>query len=506
MHPALTQQDILRIVFEYIQNDYWREIAFFNISLVCRAFKEPALDALWHELRSLTPLLKLVPVIRKADWTYELPDNIAPRDLDRFKCHARRVKKLVYRECLQKEKAWFPILVRLPDILDGPILPYLRTMQWFVAEEGGPLSHAIIARPLATLESATIQFDTLYSSRSKASEFALTRIDWFVKTLATNAPWLTRLLLKNLPKSFALSFSQFARLQSLTFTCQVLPDQPFTTPQHFASMSTITGLTFLKLNLHEFSAPNGATCQFHSLNSVHLIGTSDAVVSVIPSLRPSPITVFFVELVGNNAALASLFNNITSITFQALVHLTIKYNPCINFPEWKGSDLLPSLLTCTKLLKCDIHLNDVTVALTQDDIFSMARSWPLIEELRWNCKVKPLLSVRSLQAFVKYSPSLRVLGIPVCTLPPFLAVEDYEYLPVSTHKLRQVEIYTPFSENYFIECAQWLVVFFPYLDKVRISGDEDDDLYAVHRAVKRLQFMKKLWAWQAARESGQKDV
>ncbi|TFK46741.1 hypothetical protein OE88DRAFT_853020 [Heliocybe sulcata] len=504
MHPALVQQDILRLVFESIRNYSPKKIAILNISLACHAFKEPALDTLWHELHSLAPLLNLVLVTQKADGTYELPDDITPNDLERFKYYARRVKKLVYRKYRQKDASQLPILARLPDILDGPVLPCLRTMQWFVAEQGGPLSHTLIAHPVATLRSITIQFDVI-RSLSIATDFAKIGVAHFVQTLATNAPWLTQLLLVDLPESFALSFSQFTCLKSLTFTHQIRGyshGSKFMTPQHFASMSTIMGLTCLKLDLHEFSAPNLATCQFHSLSSVHLIGNSDAVVSVIPSLRPSPITVFSVKLVGDYAALDSLFN---SITFQTLECLTIDYSP-YDSSTWKGCDLLPSLLTCTKLTKCNIHLNDVIIALTEDDIFSMACCWPLIEELKWKCDADPSPSVLSLEAFVEHLSRLRILGISVYIQSVNIGNAYYEDLPVSNHKLQKIEIYKPLIEDRVIDWAHWLLFFFPYLEEVSGSGDEDDEVWRVAGALRKLQFIKKLWAQQAARESGSKGI
>ena len=41
-----------------------------NVALTCKAFREVALDALWEELDSLLPLLKLLPALRVEDNTY----------------------------------------------------------------------------------------------------------------------------------------------------------------------------------------------------------------------------------------------------------------------------------------------------------------------------------------------------------------------------------------------------------------------------------------------------
>jgi hypothetical protein len=64
MHPVLLIDEVLRIILDHIDHDLNRLPAFktfYHLAIVCRAWKDPALDYLWASLSSVDPLLALLP-------------------------------------------------------------------------------------------------------------------------------------------------------------------------------------------------------------------------------------------------------------------------------------------------------------------------------------------------------------------------------------------------------------------------------------------------------------
>lgn len=56
MHPCLLVDEIARKILDYApKRDQ------FSLAITCKAFAEPALDTLWHEQRSLVPLIRCMP-------------------------------------------------------------------------------------------------------------------------------------------------------------------------------------------------------------------------------------------------------------------------------------------------------------------------------------------------------------------------------------------------------------------------------------------------------------
>lgn len=65
----LTNPDLLEQTFSHLQAKNIKEyrLCLFYAALTCKSFLHAALDALWKELDSLMPLLKLLPVPRIKD-------------------------------------------------------------------------------------------------------------------------------------------------------------------------------------------------------------------------------------------------------------------------------------------------------------------------------------------------------------------------------------------------------------------------------------------------------
>lgn len=75
MHPVLLLDEVLRIILDHIDHDLNHLPAlktFYRLSIVCRAWKDPALDYLWASLSSVDPLLALLPHVSVLPVTYRV--------------------------------------------------------------------------------------------------------------------------------------------------------------------------------------------------------------------------------------------------------------------------------------------------------------------------------------------------------------------------------------------------------------------------------------------------
>lgn len=69
-HSFLKNAELKAMTFSYLQvkNDTKNEYHYLlNVALTCKDFLEVALDALWEEMKSLVPLLQVLPALQLED-------------------------------------------------------------------------------------------------------------------------------------------------------------------------------------------------------------------------------------------------------------------------------------------------------------------------------------------------------------------------------------------------------------------------------------------------------
>ncbi|GJE97852.1 F-box protein [Phanerochaete sordida] len=135
MHSCLLVDEILKRILGHSDTR-----ALYNVSLVCRAFSEPANDELWAELPGLAPLVMCLPnsLLRASNPSFYALLTIVrpplPSEWHRFDHHARRVKRITVPDPEELDSNALEILTaRHP----GPILPrvqYLTWQNWDLAE------------------------------------------------------------------------------------------------------------------------------------------------------------------------------------------------------------------------------------------------------------------------------------------------------------------------------------------------------------------------------------
>ncbi|RDB17299.1 hypothetical protein Hypma_001919 [Hypsizygus marmoreus] len=134
-HPALTNFDILKIVFQHFKagpdSDESRASRhdLYQAAQTCRSFLDPALDSLWMSMDTLLPLLRLLPALELLGRAYVLCGSISNHDVDRLNWYARRIKSFHLK--IQSTPDISPLTyIQLAQSLTRsiPLLPSLRTL------------------------------------------------------------------------------------------------------------------------------------------------------------------------------------------------------------------------------------------------------------------------------------------------------------------------------------------------------------------------------------------
>ncbi|KAJ6609528.1 hypothetical protein B0H10DRAFT_1954535 [Mycena sp. CBHHK59/15] len=125
-----------------------------QLALVCRAFCEPALDALWRSMGSLLPLLKLLPSFQEVNGVYVLLGPLQAEDWVRFDFYAKKVRAMKYTGITDIVIDPF-VYVRIARYHPAPMLPELRQLNYSSPSQSGPEIMLFTAPSLHRLEIAS---------------------------------------------------------------------------------------------------------------------------------------------------------------------------------------------------------------------------------------------------------------------------------------------------------------------------------------------------------------
>ncbi|KAF8222804.1 hypothetical protein L208DRAFT_575126 [Tricholoma matsutake] len=136
-YQALVISEIIREIVTYLKPEFYHTTDpncsrdLLSAALCCKAFKDPALDVLWHTVDSITPLLKLIPGMQEVHGQVALRGDLDASDMKDFYSYARRVRHCTISvfplieptTCVQLsrlEHGVFPFLtsLRLPNGLE----------------------------------------------------------------------------------------------------------------------------------------------------------------------------------------------------------------------------------------------------------------------------------------------------------------------------------------------------------------------------------------------------
>lgn len=135
MHRALSLPDILHIVCDHL---IWSADGFpsqesqrdmLMLALTCKAFLPISLDTLWSHMRSLVPLMKLLPTFGSGyrGGLFVLKENVPPETWRVFDAYAARIRSLNHSRNLRTDPSVHEALLRWHP---SPLLPRLRQLLW----------------------------------------------------------------------------------------------------------------------------------------------------------------------------------------------------------------------------------------------------------------------------------------------------------------------------------------------------------------------------------------
>ncbi|KAK7061056.1 hypothetical protein VNI00_000791 [Paramarasmius palmivorus] len=109
MHQALLIDEIVQIVFDLCL-DFGDGSTLSRAARTCKAWRDPALDRLWHRLTDVTPLLQLIPGLIQVNGVYVFESPVLP-DLCALRSYAMRVKHVNNRQNVQLHSTVSSILL-----------------------------------------------------------------------------------------------------------------------------------------------------------------------------------------------------------------------------------------------------------------------------------------------------------------------------------------------------------------------------------------------------------
>ncbi|KAF8547953.1 hypothetical protein OG21DRAFT_1449763 [Imleria badia] len=428
MHHTLEIHEILLNIFDQCCSCDLPALA-----RTCRAFKEPALDALWEGLDDLSPLVECLPEAsyqptRAGEYSFSRP--LTQTEWDILLSYTRRVRSIEDFNSEPDEKS-LKILSNPPTT--ALLFPNLRTLRCDYTKKTMPLLHL----PLPSLLSLDVEFDNLRLFQNSLQSFPKL------------SPNIRELCIHVYPRKATVGeiggdyICRWKNLRSV-FCPRVALDVDALV--HLSRMPALTRLSFMTSTILPVSDTPLFFSNLHDLTlhseSLHLISR------LLSQIQLPAITKFtaFVFHSPSRQDLTSFFTCVqTSSADRTIKCLSLnQFSPLSDnavrseAPLLSLEDLRPCMaLRNIRELRLNIEWN---VGLTDSELLTLASTWPHLEDLfinvnwGWNtlCGITPngllqlLQTCRSLsriclaidtRGYVELPPHGSLAGLGL-TLPP----------------------------------------------------------------------------------------
>ncbi|KAF9465182.1 hypothetical protein BDZ94DRAFT_1254739 [Collybia nuda] len=439
MHPCLSVQEILWIIFDSLLNDApsrENKGTVISLAITCRTFENMALDVLWRTQVNLVPLIKCMPAdLWKEDPAYGfdrymgLNRDLVASDFLRFDFYAQRIINLKYLPygCHQRAKVPYDLAIchTIQRYLEqhgeaerqkSGLLPNLRRMEFSNS------LHALVA-PKLFLGEQTTAFSLGF--RDECGEVEIKLLFALIRKQAPNVENL------EICVGGAESLLECPDLSELVRGLEGL--RGLTTRPRSLNASAIRHLASIPY-LHFLRSPNSATqilqalalVASHPFKSMRHLEMSGASLSTWPALlmrlRPHQLVSVALDFEALPSGLdiqrffLALKETSASPGLRAL-RLNQPWKPQsarVSTQIILDFGILEPLLAFNNLQTLHIAL---VCAITLDDshITQMAKSWPKLQNLQLGCHLgweKPSsITHRGLLAVAASCPELETLTI-----------------------------------------------------------------------------------------------
>ncbi|KAM5544990.1 hypothetical protein V8D89_001101 [Ganoderma adspersum] len=301
-----------------------------SAALVCRAFTEHALDALWEGLDSLLPIFKVLPSYpsNKRSRPLDLFSHIAPDDWALLRSYARRVKELHLQ--------WSDLQCIASFYSSGAsLLPRLQRLQ--VSDLDALTTAYTIPLLSPTLQSVVVSFDIgtdpVHPDIKDRDNFEV-----FLGALRIASPSLQELKLSYQYRTFHVgkkhisTLSDFGRLQR--FSSLVALD-----PAAWSQLGSLRSLHHLDISIRASDSPLDLEWDSHSDSELDSTATPDSYFLVLPELQS-------VRLKGPLDTLTTFLDKLESPSLRSFtchVHSSPTPSTLVDFLD-QAKDKLPRTL------------------------------------------------------------------------------------------------------------------------------------------------------------------
>ncbi|GJJ07537.1 hypothetical protein Clacol_001739 [Clathrus columnatus] len=386
---------------------------------VCRAWSDPALDALWREVKDLRNLLKLIP----AFFGDRFERDLAPADWVRFMRHARRIRSLEHSDRrVTLDPSVFMALGISRPVFD--ILPNLRYLRWSAHGENA-LAHAVL-----------FMSPSLASFEVFALSFAPRGIGTFFQTLQERSPHLRFFYLHAIGSVAPVESFLAGFLKSLTYLEVIQLPCYWQTRNVVTALSTLKHLRSVRTHVPSRTIYRGQTREvedirtitftdgcFPALKTFYIDGRR---LSEIEHLLRKPhapkhlTTLTIMSLQIENSAALHDFIKVLAELCPSLRHivLALYVSETSNPPSIINFDVIRPILDFPRLVGFKITHKE-PLQITEDDIKEMAMNWHALETLHL-ChdpyileaeNIDSGLSPDCLLSFAEHCPNIKELGL-----------------------------------------------------------------------------------------------
>ncbi|KAH9947385.1 hypothetical protein B0H21DRAFT_340882 [Amylocystis lapponica] len=488
-HRLFSIHELLGEIFQWLspKSTMSGTLHLHRATLVCTAFRDPALDILWRYLTHARPLFKIIELYgsdgdeKRTSHRVRPPlAPLTPFGWSRFLFYSSRVHTL---SCTVGDSYMDKVLAdsvstELSSRVHGePAFPCLESLDW---EQPG--FHESLVIKFLSHSPALRCFKMKARSLANTSEV----LEAILRKLQETVPMLEELSLKGFPKvSVREHYGLLAKFQALrVLECPIVSSPML---RFCADLETLTvfKLALMKLPTDEY----GHVC-LRTVRSLRVEASMDTILHFLGAVTYPLLTTLEIsdvkrpqkwkELVPRLKALSTMF-----APNQALRSLRIDFrvddavSVCL-------VEVVAPLLELHQLEEVAIHAQSY-ISVSDNDLREMASSWPNLRALDISVsRGKHQPYIHDLAAFARFCPNLRSLKLPSIIVP-----SDPGPVPAVCHSLRYLHIerhHLPEYSNFVarpIQEARFLHKMFP-----NVAGNEDDE-YAVYGAWKEVN---EVWA------------
>ncbi|KAL1674941.1 hypothetical protein EV122DRAFT_281580 [Schizophyllum commune] len=441
MHSALQTKELLLEIVEYLEYD---PCSLISIATTCQDFSAPVCSVIWRNCKWFGPFVKLLP---QDKYVFENSDKISPpilisdlthEDVARIRYYAPFVKRLSL-------KRYYP---GINELVFGAILSALHAQHFFpnlqILRYEGPMEFAnhleSLIGPFVSEVNVVYEFRNsgIYLGLAPSSHEFLIEIDFWLL-----AGWDT---LENLA---------------------VNADIGFPTAEAIAALPRLSKLRiFLRGKLD--MPPHRSFPANVSLQQLELEGESPSQTfeDYLAILRPTSLTQLIIIIFGGIQG-AKLFHLCERVRENCSTDSLDRLE--LSLPSTQDEPMafqdIQSLLSFTNLVY--VGLLYASYGLKDDDIASLARSWPRLRQLTLRhssgrSNEIPTCTLDSILAFAQHCPDLETLVMAVDATAVIMPNRADIVFRRAHTSLRTFEVlHSPIVAP--VEVASFLTRFFPTL-------------------------------------------